>query len=130
MRRLPLVLFSLYALTGVAFAVFTLLGRDAPPDDALALPLPEWAMWLAVFVNLAIAAGGFLRVGAVRAFAVALHALVTLAALLVFVLHETGVRPMHGDHPLPESIAKFAVHAALTWYWLRSRALRNHFAGR
>ena len=130
MRHVPTVLFVLYAVTGIAFAVWTLLGREAPADDALALPLPEWAMWLAAAINLAVGLGGFLRIGAVRGFAIVLHALVTLTAIAVYVLHVAGVREMHGEHPLPESLAKAAVHAALTWWWLRSRTARQHFAAR
>lgn len=130
--RHPLLttLLCLYALLGLAFAGWAVLGRGAAPGDALALPLPEWIMWLAAGVNLAIAFGGFRALPATRPLALGVHAIVTTIAFAVLGMHVLDAEHPHelGSHV--EMVMKGAVHAALFCYWLRSRAVAEHLRRR
>lgn len=119
------MLMGLYALGGLAFATWTLLGLGAAPDSRFALPLPAWGMATAAAGNLLIAAGIHRRVGATRVCACVLHVAIAVTALVV-----TGMHVVDGDADaakFAEMAMKFGVHAAVATYWWRSRATAAWF---
>lgn len=119
------ILMGLYALFGIGFLLWTALGLGAAADSPFALPLPVAAMVAAGVVNLAIAAGIWRRAAAMRWLAVAVHAVVTIAAVVVTVQKVAdGVREAS---TYVEMAAKFGVHAALFWFWLRAGVVARWF---
>lgn len=119
--RLLRVLMLAYGAFGVGFAAW--IGLAAIGVAELPLPLPVLAA--AAAANLLLAFGIAQRRPATRWVAVSVHAIPTLAALVLAALHLLGIRPASGRWPLPELAIKTAIHGALLGYWLRSSAVQG-----
>lgn len=126
--RLLTILMVLYALFGVAFLVWTSVGLGAAPESAWALPLPALLMVVAAAANLTLATGIALRLRATRILALVVHAVPTLVAAGLMLLHALGIRPVTGPSPYVELAMKAGVHALLMVFWSRSAAVAKWFS--